>query len=178
MIYKYRATIPSSKVFVREYEVNAEMNLFEFNNFLNVDLGFAPDQMVMFTGFDESGKMGGRYALFDLGDGPMEKVTFADLVGKGEVIVEFCYDIRLGSVIVLTFEGEVEPQRRAQYPRMVAEKGKNPDQFSGKYEDAVDVLQLGAKPSVPIPEDDDDFDDDDESDSDTEEIYDADESDE
>ena len=32
MIYKLRATIPSSKVFVREYEIPAKISLFDFNN--------------------------------------------------------------------------------------------------------------------------------------------------
>ena len=84
MIFKYKATIPESKTFVREYEVKSDMNLFKFNSFILNDLGFAPDQMVIFRGIDANGVLCSEYGLFDLGDGSMDKVTFADVVAKGE----------------------------------------------------------------------------------------------
>ena len=80
MVYQFRATIPESKIFFRVYEIKGEMSLFKFNNFLVDDLGFSPDQMVMFEGWDAEGALCGEYGLFDLGDGAMDTVTF-DSVG-------------------------------------------------------------------------------------------------
>lgn len=84
MVYQFRATIPESKIFYRVYEIKGEMTLFKFNSFIIDDLGFSPDQMVLFEGYDEKGALDGEYGLFDLGDGAMDTVTFDDVVGKGE----------------------------------------------------------------------------------------------
>ena len=135
MIFKYKATIPESKTFVREYEVKSDMNLFKFNSFILNDLGFAPDQMVIFRGIDANGVLCSDYGLFDLGDGSMDKVTFADVVAKGETELQYCYDVRNDRVIKLLYEGEEEGSPRYSYPRTTFEKGRNPDQFSKKYED-------------------------------------------
>ncbi|MCF0167271.1 MAG: hypothetical protein HUJ93_01315 [Bacteroidales bacterium] len=135
MVYIYKASIPGSKTFMREYEVKANMDLFSFNSFITNDLGFSPGQMVLFVGYNGKGDKGGRYGMFDLGDGSMDKVTFEALVRKGEVSLRYCYDLRSDSAIVLNFEGEAEDSPRRSYPRVTGSKGQNPDQFGGVYED-------------------------------------------
>ena len=135
MVYKYKASIPGSKVFMREYEIKGETSLYKLNDFLINDLDFAPDQMVEFRGADAKGKVKSEYGLFDLGDGSMDMVTIEKTIAKGEEILEYVFDLRKDRVITLTLMGEVAAHPRASYPRLVAEKGRNPEQFADKYDD-------------------------------------------
>jgi hypothetical protein len=65
----------------------------------------------------------------------MDMVTIAKTIGKGEVNLLYVFDIRKDRVIKLSLAGEVEESRRASYPRLVAEKGRNPEQFANGYDD-------------------------------------------
>jgi hypothetical protein len=56
MVYKYKASIPGSKVFMREYEIKGDTSLYKLHDFLVNDLDFSPDQMVAFRGLDENDK--------------------------------------------------------------------------------------------------------------------------
>lgn len=167
MIYKLRATIPSSKVFVREYEIPARMSLFDFNKFIINDLCFSSDQIVVYRALDEKGAMTAVYGLFDLGYGSMDRVTFSQLAEKGQNVLQFCYDMHTGSCIILTIIGEELEDPRSHYPQTTLEKGHNPDQFSAKYEDPqVYIPRASSSSSVIDDDEDDDEDDEDEKDDD------------
>ncbi len=135
MIYKYKASIPGSKVFMREYEIKGETSLYKLHDFLQNDFDFAPDQMVAFRGLDEKGKFRSEYGLFDMGDGSMDMITVEKTISKGEITLSYVFDLRKERVINLTLMGEVELSPRASYPRLVAEKGRNPEQFANGYDD-------------------------------------------
>ena len=135
MVYKYKASIPGSKVLMREYEIKGETTLYKLHDFLVNDLEFSPDQMVAFRGLDEGENLRSEYGLFDMGDGSMDMVTIEKTIKKGEVSLLYVFDLRKDRVIKLTLMGEVEESRRASYPRLVAEKGRNPEQFASKYDD-------------------------------------------
>ena len=135
MMYKFKATIPISKVFMREIAVRGEMNLFRFNRFILGELCFGTDQLVKYKAYDAKGNCTAQYALFDLGDGALDKVTFADVVARGQVRIEIVYDLRSNRVINLEFEGEMADDPRITPPCIIAEKGHNPGQFADKYED-------------------------------------------
>ncbi len=164
MIYRFRATIPESKVFFRIYEVDSLMNLFAFHNFLIADLGFSPDQMVFFEAYSSDGKMTGQYALFNLGDGAMDQITFEDVIAKEQSVLHYVFDMRSGRNVRLEFLGEGEYSFKLSYPCMTDGKGVNPDQFSAKYEDAEPVQVTPSKKRSRLDDDldDEDFDDDDE----------------
>ncbi len=134
-VYRYRASIPGSKVFMREYEIKGDTTLYDLHEYLLNDMGFSPDQMVMFRGFDASGKVGGEYGLFDMGDGSMDEINIDDLLAKKEHTVHYVFDLHKDRCIKLVFEQEVSESPRASYPRLVAEKGRNPDQFAKSYDD-------------------------------------------
>lgn len=183
MILKFRATIPQSKIFYKVYAVKGDMNLFDFNAFILGDLGFAPDQMVMFEGYDEKGALCGEYGLFDMGDGAMDSVSFNSLVKKGQTEIRYFYDMRNNRYIKLVFEGEESSLTSGIFPMLLDEKGHAPEQFSTTYEDYEAVQNLVPHPYGPAKdedleddeEDDDDEDEDDDEDGDDEdgaEIYD------
>lgn len=181
MILRFRATIPQSKIFYKVYAVKGDMNLFDFNAFILGDLGFAPDQMVIFEGYDEKGVLCGEYGLFDMGDGAMDSVSFGSLVEKGQTEIRYFYDMRNNRYIKLVFEGEETGLTSGIFPMLLDEKGHAPEQFSTSYEDYEAVQNLIPLPSGPAKdedlddEDDDDEEDDEEDDEDGVEIYDEDE---
>ncbi|MBO6069186.1 MAG: hypothetical protein J6P50_08275 [Bacteroidales bacterium] len=166
MIYKIRATIPSSKVFVREYEIPARMSLFDFNKFIINDLCFSSDQIVVYRAVDDNGKMSAVYGLFDLGYGSMDRISFEQLAEKGQNVLQFCYDMHHNNCIVLTIVGESPEDPRSHYPQTVLEKGHNPDQFSAKYEDPQVYIPRTSGSAVLDEDDEDDDDQDDEKDDD------------
>ena len=186
MVYQFRATIPESKVFYRVYEIKGDMTLFRFNSFIIDNLGFSPDQMVLFEGYDAAGELCGEYGLLDMGDGAMDTVTFDKVVARGETELHYLFDLRNGRYIRLVLEGEAPFSALRVYPALVEEKGQNPDQFRVRYEEEPAVPQLHARGSDKFSgaAEEDDFDDlddvDDEDDADDEvfdgeEVYDADE---
>ena len=159
MVLRYKATIPESKVFFRTYAVKSDMNLFSFNNFILADLGFSPDQMVVFEGYDTSEKLCGEYGLFDLGDGSMDRITFEKL-RKDEIFeLHYIYDMRNDRYVKLVLEGGELTVPERLCPCLMEEKGHGPEQFNTRYEDYEAVPAPGAPHSTPA--DDEDFDDDD-----------------
>ena len=60
---------------MREYEVKGSTSLYSYSVYLINDLGFAPDQLVVFRALDKNGKVKKEYGLFDLGDGTMDSIT-------------------------------------------------------------------------------------------------------
>ena len=187
MVYQFRATIPESKIFSRVYEIKGDMTLFRFNNFITDNLGFSPDQMVMFEGYDAAGSLCGEYGLFDMGDGAMDTVTFDRIVARGETELHYLFDLRNERYIRLTLEGEVPYAPMRAYPALVEEKGQNPDQFRLRYEEdpaaaqlrvprpADKLAALGLTDDDPDAEDLDEEGDEDEAIFEGEELYDADE---
>ena len=166
MVYQFRATIPESKVFYRVYEIKGEMTLFRFNSFITDNLGFSPDQMVLFEGYDEQGKLCSEYGLFDMGDGAMDTVTFDKVVERGECELHYLFDLRNDRYIRLVLEGEAPYLPMRAYPALVEEKGQNPDQFHARFEEEPAVPKLHpVRDSEKFPSlDDDDFDDEDDED--------------
>ena len=171
-IYRVKATIPISKFFMREWAVRGDMNLFRFNRFILGELCFSTDQMVIYKAYDAKGKCTGQYGLFDLGDGTLDKITFDDIVARGQVRIELVYELRSKRIINLTLEGELPENPRQSYPMLVAEKGHNPGQFADKYEDYLYETPARSA-STAIFSDDDDDDDDDDDREEEEEIYDG-----
>ena len=135
MILRYKAIIPGNKVFMREYDLDSRMSLFKLHEFLCRDLGFSPDQMTVFDTFSATGKPKRRIGLFDFGDGSMDMITIENTVSKEETVLRYVYNLNLHLALELNLEGEQEYNRRNSYPMLVAEKGRNPDQFSAVYED-------------------------------------------
>ena len=183
MVYQFRATIPESKIFFRVYEIKGEMTLFKFNSFIVDDLGFSPDQMVLYEGYDEAGTFCSEYGLIDLGDGAMDTVTFDSVVQRGETELHYLFDLRNDRYIRLVLEGEAPFSPLRVYPCLIDEKGQNPDQFRVRYEEAPPVPKLHPfRDSSAMGDLDDDLDDKDEDDEDAddkifdgEELYDEDE---
>ena len=174
MIYRYRTTIPESKVFFRIYDIPSDTTLFALHSFILNDLDFTPDQMVCFEAYGPSGKRTSQYALFDLGRGSMDKVTLEMLAEREENIFNYVFDLRTGRILRFEFLGEAEFSPKLDYPCAVDGKGVNPDQFSSKYEDAEPISLAPSKKSRSSADDEDlddeDFDDEeDEEDDDIEE---------
>ncbi len=171
MIYKIKATIPISKIFMREVAVSSEMNLFRFNRYFLTELGFSCDQLVIYKAYDAKGALKAQYGLFDLGGGTIDKITFKDLFDAEYQRIDLVYDIKTKRVITLSLEGEIPANPRLDYPSIIGEKGHNPSQFADKYEDYLYEKPL--KPASDAAEDEVDDDDDDSGDEESAEVYDG-----
>ena len=143
MVYRFKASIAGNKIFMREYEIKGSTSLYSLHLFLQNDLGFAPDQMVVFRGLNGEGKVKSEYGLFDLGDGAMDSISVEKVVNKGEVKLQYVYDIYKDKAIDLEFLSTEEESLKRSYPRLVAERGKNPDQFSDNYDDFEQMIEMG-----------------------------------
>ena len=153
MLYRVHVTLPESKIFFRDYAVKAEMNLFAFHAFLANQYGFDPDQMVYFESRDAAGARQGRYCLFDLGDGAMDAVTFADLAAREAAEIRYIFEMHTRRYLMITLVGEADFNPREVYPALLDGKGENPDQFS-RYVDPEPYVVI--KPSRAVGDDDDD----------------------
>ena len=142
MVYRYRATIKGNKIFMREYEIKASSTLYSLNLFMQDDLGFAPDQKVMFRALSADNRVKREYGLFDLGDGAMDEVTLESIKRERLPYIEYVYDMFKDRSIIMEFISEEEFLARRSYPRLVAEKGRNPDQFSDNYDDFEHLIDM------------------------------------
>ena len=123
--------------------------------------------MVFFESRDAAGARQGRFCLFDMGDGAMDRVTFADLAGREAASLRYVFEMRTHRYLVIAFEGEEPCDPREVYPVLLEGKGDNPDQFA-PYVDPEPYVPV--RPSHPgASEDEDDFDDEDFDDEDEEE---------
>ena len=129
MIYRYKATIPQHKLFVRIYEARANSTLYTFHLFLQNDLSFSPDQQVFFCSVDPQGKVVHEYGLFDTGSGSMDQVHLEMLHQQGVDQIRYVFDIFNGRYLDIEFEGIEEELPRKTYPRTLTERGGAPDQF-------------------------------------------------
>ena len=107
--------------------------------FLVNDLDFAPDQMIVFRGYDGAGKLKAMYGLFDFGSGTIDGVSLAKTLAGGATTLHYVFDVSKNKYMVLTFVSEVEFLPHVSYPRLVAEKGRIPGQFDSKF-DTLDNL--------------------------------------
>jgi len=138
---------------MREYEVKGSITLYSLHLYLQNDLGFAPDQMVLFRALNSKGKVKKEFGLFNLGDGAMDSVSIESIYNEGYSLLEYVYDIfKVRSLQLEILSTEEESAKRA-YPRLVAERGKNPDQFSDNYDDFEYMIEPSEDEELYISED-------------------------
>lgn len=170
MIIKYRATIPASKRFFRDYIFRDGSSLYSVMEFIQNQLGFVPDMMVLFQGVTSDGKVSHEYGLFDMGDGSIDNVTLADTLKKGETVLRFIYNLSKNLYLDLSFVEECASDMKVSCPYVADEKGHAPGQFSSQYtDDDFEDRPHGLPKSVPNSDYPDDEDDDDEDDDDDDE---------
>lgn len=140
MVCRYRATIEGNKIFMREYEFLEESSLYSLHLYIANDLGFSPDQMVLFKVVDGESGTTKTFALFDLGDGTMDKVSIGELTTERYSNLRYIYDTFKERALNLELLTKEERVKKRSYPQLIAERGKNPDQFSDNYDDFEQIL--------------------------------------
>lgn len=152
-IYTYKATFPFSKIFFRTYEISGDTTLFALHKYLTDDLGFAPDQMIAFKGVDNEGKVRSIYGLFDMGSGTLDGVTIEKTLSKNEATLLYVFDIKRNKYLTLAKEGTADFAAHNSYPRLVAEKGRVPEQFASKYDNFDLINETSAMDATDNPSD-------------------------
>ena len=72
----------------------------------------------------------------------MDSISLEKVIGKGEVKLQYVYDIYKDKAIILELLSTEEESPRRSYPRLVAEKGRNPEQFSDNYDDFEQMIEM------------------------------------
>jgi hypothetical protein len=132
MIYRFKITAVFPKDFMRVVEIKASQTLYTLHEHLQSDLGYAPDQMIVFRTLNKKGGKKKQYGLFDMGDGSIDTLTLAELKQRNELNIQYIFDIRNDRFLAITFMEEDEASPRKVYPRTVDEKGLPPDQFDAR----------------------------------------------
>lgn len=191
MLLRYRVSLQGLKGFARVYELSSETTLYDFHKLLHDELEFPNDMLIQFKSLDAMGGLVARYSMFDLGYGTVDAVTLGDTVEKGIASFMYFYDVTNKKYVIVTCEGEVEPDPEMSYPALVETLGPNPVEFENGYVAYQDLPEdqkhpqrrepvwggKGSKDDV-FPEDEDeddeveDEDDEDDGDEDGKEIYD------
>ncbi len=151
MTYKYRVTLTGIKGFFRLYHTDSQASLYLLHKQMRSDMEFAPDQLIMFKGLDANGEVVARYGLFDLGAGPVDKVTLEDTVNAGITSFVYFYDVADKKSVNVTFEGEV-PDTKVSGVSLVDIKGPNPIEFENGYVAYEDLPEDQRHVRVPSPD--------------------------
>ena len=134
MIFQIRVTLSGIKGFFRVYHIHGATTLYTFHKQLRSDLDFAQDQLIMFKALDVTGELIGRYGLFDLGWGTVDKMSIEKLVKAGADTIIYFYDVTNRKSVILTVEGEVQdPRVSPDVPVLDQVKGPNPIEFENGY---------------------------------------------
>ncbi len=141
MVFRFKASIEGNKIFMREYEIKGITSLYALHLYLQNDLGFAPDQMVLFRVANKKGKKSKEYGLFNFGDGAMDSIKIETLYNQGHTTLEYVYDMFKNRSLKLEILSIEELIHKKSYPRLIAERGKNPDQFSDDYDDFEHMIE-------------------------------------
>lgn len=190
MVYVFKVTLKGIKGFYRVYQMGGLSTLYDFHKQMCSDMEFPQDQLIMFKVLDAGGGVLGRYGLFDLGGGTVDKINVEQLFKKGADSFLYYYDVPNKKSVIITFEGVED--KLACPPVIVEAKGPNPIEFENGYvafEDLPDSQRHlpGQKPDWGLDDDassddvddsdddkDDDKDDDnDDSDEDGKEVFDG-----
>lgn len=129
MIYRLKITAVCPKDFMLVVEIKAAQTLYTLHEHLQNDLGYAPDQMVVFRTLNEKGKVKKQYGLFDMGDGSIDTLTLAELKRRNELNMQYVFDLRNNRFLTIEFLDDGEASPRKAYPLTADEKGLPPDQF-------------------------------------------------
>ena len=167
MLLRYRISLAGLKGFARVWVLDARTTLYQFYKLMRDEMDFPQDQLFQFKALDADGGLVARYTLFDLGFGTVDKVTLAQTVDKGIASFLYFYDVVSRKSVIVTCEGEVEPDPKLTYPALVETKGPNPVEFENGYVAYEDLPEDQKHPQHHEPiwgkdddeEDDDDFDD-------------------
>ena len=180
MVFQLRVTLAGIKGFFRVYHVHGATTLYTLHKQIRADLEFPQDQLIMFKALDITGAVVGRYGLFDLGWGTVDKTSLEKAVKAGATDFVYFYDVTNRKSVNITVEGEVQAAVLPDSPFLAETKGPNPIEFENGYvafEDLPDKQRhLPGEEEEDF--DDDDFDDEEEEDGEDEdgkEIFDEEE---
>jgi hypothetical protein len=123
------------KVFLREYEFNANETFLNFHNFIQDDLDFDPHQLASFFLTDEQWNKGLELTLIDMENDagpaaiPMDSVKVVDLIKNKKERLLYVFDIFSDRCFFLELSDIFEPMVDEIYPRCSTSVGTPPDQL-------------------------------------------------
>lgn len=138
MIFKFRLISDEVDDFVREYEVPYDMNLLDFYNFMNDDLGYEEEMASIFTSDSQWQKLR-EFTLFDMNLNPEEApaaiVEPMDTVDLGQIIHKkferliYVFDIFEDRCFFIELIESKKREEDIDYPRVTVSDGEPPKQY-------------------------------------------------
>ncbi|MGB4329684.1 MAG: hypothetical protein WBJ36_12465 [Tenuifilum sp.] len=136
MIYKFRMLSDEDKLFLRDFEVDADSTFYAFHKAIQENLGFDPGQLASFFLADEQWNKGMELTLIDMQNDtgmaaiPMERVKIKELMSNRRERLLYVYDIFADRNLFIELIDIQEPNPDVKYPVCTASVGDAPIQLA------------------------------------------------
>lgn len=135
MILQFRMLSDENDNFVRDFEVQYDMTLFDFHHFILESLEYEECMASFFTS-DSQWQPLHEFTAVDMGESgnpdgptPMEKVVVAQVLRNNRDKLIYQFDMFTGRAYYLELTGVKEADPEFEYPRVAFENAPAPDQF-------------------------------------------------
>lgn len=140
MVFVFKMLSDENDNFVRDYEIQYDMNLLDFHKFICADLRYDAENMVSFFLSNIQWEKLQEYTLMDMGEGigagegegepiPMEQVTIGQVIHHKHDRLIYLFDVFAdrGLFLELMEAKKIDPS--VVYPRVAFAEAEAPDQF-------------------------------------------------
>ena len=133
MILQFRMLSDENDNFVRDFEVNYDMSLYDFHQFILESLDYENCMASFFTADDHWERLR-EFTSLDMGGDagnttPMDKVLLGQIVAHDCDRLIYQFDTFTQRAYYLKLTGFKKPEVRFEYPRVAFENAPAPDQF-------------------------------------------------
>ena len=136
MILKFRMLSDENDNFVRDFEVDPEMTLSAFHDFIIKSVGYDDCMASFFTADDDWNRLR-EFTLMDMGGGmggedapiPMSDITLAELAVADCHRLIYQFDMISDRAFYLELVNASQPNAELKYPRVAFENAPVPDQY-------------------------------------------------
>ena len=151
MILKFRMLSDENDNFVRDFEVEHDMTLAQFHNFIIEALEY-DDCMASFFAADARWNRGREFTLMDMGEGvgsvsdggdapmTMDSVTLAQLAVAECNRLIYQFDMFADRAYYIELVNASEPNPELTYPRVAFENAPTPDQYEAGHSDEGSIF--------------------------------------
>lgn len=138
MIFRFTMLSDENDNFVRDYEVEYDMPLADFHNFICSDLKYDASQMASFFTSNREWEKLREYTLFDMGDDgaadeqsplPMDGVILSNIIHNNNDRLIYIFDFLNERGMYLELMETHKKPADGKYPRCVISEGAAPGQF-------------------------------------------------
>ena len=136
MVFRFRVLSDENDYFVRDIEVEDDINLLELHRFICKTVDFDPKEIASFFMSDRHWERGREFTLLDMSeeerdDSPvaMESVNLGQIIRKRGDRLIYMFDFMSERALFMELTGSNKADPAVKYPRVIHSGGDAPDQF-------------------------------------------------